>query len=264
MTYMSILQPLFCRKKLYMHDPSILLQQLGIEGSIPRLDEALTHASYANEHPQAVDYERLEFLGDAVLGLCVAELLLQEAPTASEGTMSRIRSSLVSTVALASFARSIGLERWVILGNGAVSSGDVLQPKVLADVVEAIVAAVFLERGLEGARIVTSRIVGDSLKGSSCISRISQPDPKSALQERVQNSIHTSPSYRVVSMHGLPPKCLFEVEVFVGSEVLGKGQGRSKKIAEQAAAQAALDVLAHRKELTWNEPTSELAFGSTS
>ena len=223
-----------------MLDRSPLLQKLGIDGTISRLDEAMTHSSFANEHPEAADYERLEFLGDAVLALCVTELLLQHAPTANEGTLTRTRASLVNTHALAEFARSINLGRWINSGKGAGSSGDAFQSKVLADVVEAIVAAIYLDRGLEGARAVTEKIVGDSLLA---MARISRRDPKSELQERVQRTGCHTPTYRVVSEHGPQNKIWFQVEVSDGTTVLGQGEGRSKKSAEQAAAQAALLTL---------------------
>ena len=136
-----------------------LLAILDVDGPVPRIDEALTHASYVNETPGATSYERLEFLGDAVLGLCVAEILLEAAPTAREGRLTRMRAALVSTEALSSFAREIGLVRFVRFGRGAATSGDAHQPKVLADVVEAIAAAVFLAQGLDAARHLTSLIV---------------------------------------------------------------------------------------------------------
>ncbi len=228
-----------------MLDRSPLLNELGIEGDIPRLDEAMTHSSYVNEHPGATDYQRLEFLGDAVLGLCVTELLLTHAPDAKEGRLTRMRASLVNTDALAAFALSIDIARWVNFGKGAVSSGDAFRPKVLADVVEAIVAAVYLDRGLDGARKLTLRIAGEALTGRA---RISRRDPKSELQERMQRGGRNAPVYRVLSVEGPEHDHQFDVEVRVDDDVLGKGHGRSKKAAEQAAARVALGQLEQPEE----------------
>ncbi|MFW5741594.1 MAG: ribonuclease III, partial [Myxococcota bacterium] len=216
-----------------MPNHSDLARQLGIDVDTPRLDEALTHPSYVNEHPGTTDYQRLEFLGDAVLGLCVTEILLAEVPRAREGRLTRMRASLVNTEALAAFARDVGLVQWVRFGRGAASSRDAHQPKVLADVVEAIVAAVYLHRGMDGARALTRRLVGESIRGRTSISR---RDPKSELQERVQRHGGPPPVYEVVSMRGPEHEHSFEVEVRVDDDVLGRGQGRSKKLAEQQAA----------------------------
>jgi len=230
-----------------MMDRTALLQLLDIEGPVRRLDEAMTHPSFVNEHPGQSDYQRLEFLGDAVLGLCVTELLLSHAPTAKEGQLTRMRALLVNTQALADFAHSIHLAQWVNLGKGASLSGDALQPKVLADVVEALVGAVYLEHGLDGARKLTRRIVDEPMTRRG---KIAQRDPKSELQERVQRGGGATPVYHVLSVSGSDHDLRFDVEVRVEDIVLGRGQGRSKKSAEQAAARMAL--INHRS----NEKTS--------
>jgi ribonuclease-3 len=230
-----------------MLDRSELLRELGIDGDVPRLEEAMTHTSFVNEHPGARDYQRLEFLGDAVLGLCVTELLLAQAPTAREGSLTRMRASLVNTEALAAFARSANLARWVDFGRGAVTSGDASRSKVLADVVEAIVAAVYLAQGLDAARRLTRRIVGESLNSRA---RIARRDPKSELQERVQQGGGEAPAYEVIAVDGPEHERHFRVEVRAGGDVLGRGDGRSKKAAEQAAARAALDEIERRRDET--------------
>jgi ribonuclease III len=228
-----------------MLDRSDLLQRLGIDDDVPRLDEALTHTSYVNEHPGKTDYQRLEFLGDAVLGLCVTELLLAEVPNAREGRLTRMRASLVNTEALAAFAREEELVQWVNFGRGAAASGDSLRPKVLADIVEAIVAAVYLAHGLDGARRLTRRVVGDALRSQTEIAR---RDPKSELQERTQSGGGSTPVYEVLAVEGPEHDHLFDVEVRVGDDVLGRGRGRSKKLAEQDAASMALRELERRQD----------------
>ena len=221
-------------------DRTLLLENLGVKGQVPRLDEALTHSSYANEHPGAKHYEQLEFLGDAVLGMCVAEMLLEIAPKEREGALSRMRASLVSTDALAAFANKVELLKWVNFGRGAIASGDAQGKNVCADVVEAVVAAVYLANGLEAARELTLRIVGDI---AMRVRQISRGDPKSRLQEYAQRGGSDLPVYVVEGCVGPDHAHEFEVRVSVGGVALGKGRGRSKKQAEKNAAQAALQHL---------------------
>ncbi len=222
-----------------MCDSAQLLQLLGLDGPVPRLDEAMTHPSWVNEHAGATDYQRLEFLGDAVLGLCVTEMLLDAVPRAREGRLTRMRASLVNTEALARFARENDLVRWVKFGRGAAVSGDAERPKVLADVVEAIVGAVYLAGGLDAARTLTRRIVRQSIQQAA----IAKRDPKSELQERVQRHGHDAPEYVVLDVLGPEHEQVFQVEVRAGGNVLGHGRGRSKKLAEQRAAHDALSAL---------------------
>jgi ribonuclease III len=216
---------------------SELLHTLGFDREPPLLQEALTHASYVNEHPGASDYERLEFLGDSVLGLCVSELLLQHMPRASEGRLTRMRAALVNTEALANFARSVELARFVRLGRGAI--GDAVQSKVLADVVEALVAAVWLDGGLDAARALTARIVGDVPQKAA---RLAARDPKSRLQEIVQQAGSSAPVYRTVAVEGPDHDRWFEVEVQIDDAPRGRGRGRTKKQAEREAARSVLEL----------------------
>ncbi len=223
-----------------MREPSPseeLLNLLAIDGDIPLIQQALTHASYVNEHPGVVDYERLEFLGDAVLGLCVSELLLDKSPCSTEGQLTRMRAALVNTKALASFARKTGLGRFVRFGRGAADSGDSCQDKVLADVVEAIVAAVYRAQGMSGARELTQQIVGDATENASDIGAL---DPKSRLQEHLQKGGGAAPVYRIVHMEGPDNDRVFEVEVEANGIAFGRGRGRSKKEAEREAARDGL------------------------
>jgi ribonuclease-3 len=206
------------------------------DAEIPRFDEALTHPSFANES-SAADNQRLEFLGDAVLGLCVSELLARSRPDADEGALTRMRSALVNAEALARWARSEGIGDALALGKGARSGSEREQTNVLADAVEAIVASVYEALGLEGARKLVAHVVRDPMQEAE---RLGSRDPKSLLQEQVQARGLAAPTYRVKGMRGPQHDPTFEVEVMIGSEVLGVGEGRSKRVAERAAALAAL------------------------
>ncbi len=222
------------------------------EGEIPRFDEALTHPSFANES-NAPDNQRLEFLGDAVLGLCVSELLARTRPEADEGVLTRMRSALVNAEALARWARSVNLGDALALGKGARAGSEREQTNVLADAVEAVVASVYEARGIEGARQLVEHVVREPM---AAIEDLETRDPKSLLQERVQAEGHAAPTYRVRDARGAPHDRTFEVEVLVGEEVRGVGEGRSKRLAERAAARAALEALAAQAEAT---PSPEVA-----
>lgn len=206
------------------------------EGELARFDEALTHPSYANEFSEP-DNQRLEFLGDAVLGLCVSELLVRERPDADEGVLTRIRSALVNAEALAGWARAESVGAAIALGKGARAGSEREQTNVLADAVEALVACVYEARGLPGARRLVEDVVRVQMRQAA---DLSNRDPKSLLQERVQSFGLAAPTYRVRGMRGPQHDPTFEVEALVGEEVAGVGEGRSKRLAERAAASAAL------------------------
>ncbi|MDB4943035.1 MAG: Ribonuclease [Labilithrix sp.] len=209
------------------------------EGDLPRFDEALTHPSFANES-EAIDNQRLEFLGDAVLGVCVSELLVRARPDADEGALTRMRSALVNAEALAKWARAEDIGRSLALGKGARAGTEREQTNVLADAVEALVASVYDAHGLEGARKLVEHVVREPMLEAE---RLATRDPKSLLQEKVQGSGRIAPTYRVKGMRGPQHDPSFEVEVLVGPDVVGTGEGRSKRLAERAAAQAALEAL---------------------
>jgi ribonuclease-3 len=207
------------------------------EGAIPRLDEALTHPSYANE-VGVTDNQRLEFLGDAVLGLCVSELLVEANPDADEGALTRMRSALVNAEALARWGRAQKIGFCLALGKGARFGSERDQTNVLADAVEALVAAVYDARGLAGARSLVADITRDGMAGSEVLGI---RDPKSTLQEWAQAAGYGTPHYRVVGRSGPAHEPVFEVEVLLEEdEPLARGEGRSKRQAERAAAMAAL------------------------
>jgi ribonuclease-3 len=222
---------------------------------LPHLDEALTHPSFANEQRggKRLDNQRLEFLGDAVLGMLTGEILMARFPEANEGELSLMRSLLVNTEALASWGRSIALAPELRVGKGADAGGERNRDNVLADAVEAMVGAFYLDLGLDRARELAATIVAEPLSriGSAPAAR----DSKSELQEQVQAEGGSSPRYRIVRADGPDHRRSFVVEVDVDGRVLGEGSGRSKKSAEQAAARAALDTRAQTRALAREAPT---------
>jgi ribonuclease III len=222
-----------------------LLARLDLERAPAQFDQALTHPSYAHEHRSkgVTDYQRLEFLGDAVLDLCVSELLLDALPDCDEGVLSRTYGALVNGESLARWARANEVGPALLVGKGAGSSGIRERTNVLADAVEAIVAAVYLDGGMDEARRVTRLIVGDGLERAA---ELSQRDAKTALQELVQAHGASAPRYRLLETVGPDHDRQFVVGVLVGEEVLAEGRGRSKKGAEQAAASTALPIAERR------------------
>jgi ribonuclease-3 len=214
------------------------LEELVGPGPIARFEEALTHTSYANEMGTA-DNQRLEFLGDAVLGLCVSEMLVAAHTDADEGKLTRMRSALVNADALAGWARRVNLGACIALGRGAKLGTERDQTSVLADAAEAVVAAIYDARGLEGARRLVSDVVRDLFDR---VDTLAVADAKSALQERVQARGMPAPIYRVVDVRGAPHDVVFVIEVVVGTRALAQGEGRSKRLAERAAAERALGV----------------------
>jgi ribonuclease III len=189
------------------------------------LEHALTHKSKAHEDPSGgvADNESLEFLGDAVLGLVVAEALFRSFPSYSEGQKSKIKANLVSTASLAEMAEHLGLGEHMILGRGEEKTGGRRKQALLADTCEALIAAIYLDGGLDPARAFL--------------------DHKSRLQERLQSEGRPLPSYRIAGEVGPDHRKLFHVEVLVGDQLLAQGVGRTKKEAEQEGAKLALAAL---------------------
>jgi ribonuclease III len=208
---------------------------VGLPTDASRLDEALTHPSFSNERRDLPDNQRLEFLGDAVLGFCIGELLFVRDPNANEGVLTRLRAQLVSAEALAQWARCHDLSRALRLGRGAEAAGLGDATNVLADAVEALVAAVFLEQGLDAARALCASIAEPALKAIG-----PELDPKSELQERLQAETGVAPSYELVETGGPAHDRWFRVEVSHRGRLLGEGRGKSKRAAERAAAAVAL------------------------
>jgi ribonuclease-3 len=207
------------------------------------LEQSLVHSSYVNENPGITegDNERLEFLGDAVLGLIIAEELYRRFPQFSEGEMTRMRSSLVRQDALARLAKAIKLGDHLYLGKGEEGGGGREKPANLSGALEALTAAVFLDRGLAVTRKFVLRLMakkmGKTLKGGV------KADYKTRLQETMQAKWQLKPKYRVIEAVGPAHDRRFTVEVMGGDSVLGRGSGKSKKAAEAEAARMALNQL---------------------
>lgn len=200
------------------------------------LEQALRHSSYLNENPGlGQSNERLEFLGDAVLGLVVAERLFLDGPGASEGEMTRARAALVCEETLSGLADSLGLGEYLRLGKGETGSGGRHKSKNLARVLEAVIGALFIDRGLEASREFILGILGKEFSKLKTASL----DYKTRLQELVQSHKQPSPVYELVSEVGLPHARTFTVVVWVGERILGTGAGKSKKMAETEAAREA-------------------------
>ena len=205
---------------------------------------ALTHKSWVNEHrgDGAEDNERLEFLGDAVIDLVVSEYLMSRFPLAREGDLSKLRAAVVDEAGLASMGRTLRLGELLRLGRGEEMTGGREKVSLLADAMEAVIAAVFLDRGLAGAHALVARFLGDAYAQAEAGTL--DRDWKTQLQELGQARHRSSPRYRVVAEVGPDHSKVFEIEVELRGSVLGRGTGRSKKDAEQAAARLALGVLA--------------------
>ncbi len=209
----------------------------------------MTHRSYINEAAGQVSLsnERLEFLGDAVLGLVVAEKLYSDYPDFHEGDLTRVRSALVRTDMLAEVARNINLGDYLLIGRGEEESGGRDRRRNLAGAMEALIGAVYLDNGFEAAADLVLRILGNEFQ--SAIERKSRKNPKSRLQEMMQASGRHAPAYQVVNATGPDHNKLFLVEVFVEGVWLGCGIGSSKQMAEQEAARAAIESLEEREDL---------------
>jgi ribonuclease-3 len=207
---------------------------------------ALTHKSFVNEHRDEglPDNERLEFLGDAVIDLAVSHRLMERFPGAHEGELSKMRAAVVDEQGLAAMARALDLGPLLRLGRGEELTGGRAKSSLLADAMEAVVAAVFLGAGLGPVLGIVDRFLGEAFARAAAGTL--DRDFKTQLQELAQSRLRATPRYRVVAEHG-PDHCkTFEVETELRGEVLGRGSGRSKKDAEQAAAKLALELLARR------------------
>lgn len=214
------------------------------------LREALTHKSYLNEmrasekDGAAQDNERLEFLGDAVLDLAISERLIAVYPLSTEGDLSKMKARLVSEVTLARVARRLGVGEYLLLGRGEERTRGREKPSILADALEAVIAAVYQDGGFDTARTVLLQMFEDEFHRLD--QRREDIDYKTELQECCQREFDVLPTYRVLRESGPDHQKLFEVKLMIKEEVFGIGRGRSKKEAEQQAAKQALEKLAQR------------------
>ncbi len=202
------------------------------------MENALTHSSYANERGKSRIFsnERLEFLGDSVLGFVTAEHLFEKYPSRPEGEMTRIRAELVCEHSLAATAETLELGAVLLLGKGEEQNGGRTRKSILADAVEALLAAIYLDGGMEPARtFVLDHILAEKPTELT--------DYKTALQERVQSAGGLSPQYRIIDEYGPDHAKTFVARVEIGGEPAGEGSGRTKKEAEQAAARAAMESM---------------------
>lgn len=218
------------------HDKSLLIR-------------ALVHRSALNELPDLApcSNERLEFLGDAVLGLVTTEYLYHRFPEYREGDLTNLRAALVRGEALAQFAHQIHLGQFLYLSKGEEAAGGRRREANLACAFEALVGAIYLDQGLPATRRFLQRFI-ESEGGNRTVPCLDK-DPKSRLQEVVQGKYQRTPRYRTIAEEGPDHAKIFTVEALMGDQVLGRGSGRSKQAAEQAAAQAALDEWDSRQGL---------------
>ena len=209
--------------------------------NITLLQNALTHSSYANErwHNSLLSNERLEFLGDAILGKTVAKYLYQTFPDRPEGELTRMRADMVCEQTLAKVAARIELGKHLLLGNGEEQGGGRTRNSILADAVESVIAASYLDGGMEAAQ----KFIEQFILVEVPVKQLHNADYKTALQELVQQKKNQVLSYTLVGESGPDHDKQFDVEVKLNGKVVGTGSGSSKKRAEQAAAHAALEKL---------------------
>ena len=209
--------------------------------NISLLQNALAHSSYANErwHDSLKSNERLEFLGDSILGMVTAEYLYRNFPNRPEGDLTRMRADMVCERSLAVAAEKIGLGKHLLLGNGEEIGGGRQRDSILADAVESVIAACFLDGGMEAARQFINTFVLTEIPTQ----KLRNTDHKTALQELVQQKKNQTLTYALVGESGPDHDKQFVVEVSLNGKVVGKGIGSSKKRAEQDAAKAAIEAL---------------------
>ncbi len=209
--------------------------------NLGHLDRALTHSSYANENPGAetVDNERLEYLGDAILGFLVAEWLFKRYPEAQEGELTSLRVFVVRTESLARVGRELQLGQYLRMGRGEEASGGKEREANLCAAFEAFVGAIYLDRGLETTRALVGALL--ETRSAEIEQQRSKKNAKSYLQEYTQSVMQITPAYAIIAEHGPDHDRQFVARVMVGNETWGEGSGRSKQAAEQAAAAAAIE-----------------------
>lgn len=225
-------------------DFSLLEERIGYTfKNTELLRQALTHSSYANERRinKIGNYERLEFLGDAVLELVSSEFLYREHSQLSEGNLTKLRASMVCEPALAFCARDIRLEEFILLGKGEESTGGRKRDSITSDVMEAVIGAIYLDGGMTPAKAYIDRFILSDLENKRLFY-----DSKSNLQEIAQGKLKRDVEYELLDVQGPEHNQTFCVQVRIGEDVLGTGEGHTKKAAEQQAAYEALLLLQSR------------------
>jgi ribonuclease-3 len=205
------------------------------------LETALNHKSYVNETRQGENNEKLEFIGDAVIDLVLAEELFKSFPLDEEGDLSKKRASLVNETLLAEIAKTLNLSQYIRLGKGEMLAGGEYRPRLMASTLEALVGAVYMDAGFESVRKIILNIFESHLKDEK-LSRNYELDFKSRLQEVIQKKYKEAPAYVVIDERGAPHERVFKIQVQLHGKVLAEAEGRSKKEAEQKAAQLALEL----------------------
>ena len=207
------------------------------------LTEALTHSSYAHEQHKNMKYnERLEFLGDAVLSIVVSDYIYKHCPELPEGELTKLRASLVCEKSLFDFAKQIDLGSYLRLSNGERRNGGAKRPSIVSDAFEALIAAIYLDGGIEPAREHILRFVIPEIESHK---NNSFKDYKTLLQEIIQKNPGEKLEYKLVGSTGPDHNKHFKVDVCLNSNVIGRGGGRSKKEAEQQAAREALELMGY-------------------
>ena len=204
------------------------------------LQQALTHSSFANEQKinKSKDYERLEFLGDAVLELVSSEFLFHSNPDMSEGKLTRLRASMVCEPSLAYCARDLELHEYIRLGKGEEMTGGRLRDSIISDVMEAVIGSLYLDGGFQTAHDFIHRFILTDLED-----KILFYDAKTVLQEMIQETPQGSLNYRLIKEEGPDHDKVFVVEAYINGKPVSQGQGRTKKAAEQQAAYEAILML---------------------
>ncbi len=220
-----------------------LMQDIGYQfKNIRLLEQALTHSSYANEGRGAREsYERLEFLGDSVLGFITARHLFQN-DSAPEGELTKLRAAVVCEKALCSYSQALGIGQYMRLGRGEAQNGGATRPSILADMYEAILAAIYLDGGMQPAEKFVLRFIIPEAENQR---RRHFKDHKTALQEIIQQNPGERLEYVLTGASGPDHNKVFHVEVHLNSNVIGHGHGHSKKEAEQLAAHEALKLMGY-------------------
>jgi ribonuclease-3 len=222
-------------------DTSALQKTIGIKfKSVDLLLESLTHRSYLNENPKAgvTHNERLEYLGDAVLELIVSEELYEKFPKEPEGQLTVLRAALVNYQILAKVAEAVGLQDFIMMSRGERKDTGRAREVILANAIEAVIGAVYLDQGLEKTRAFVKKFVMENL--AEVLKTKSYKDAKSELQEIVQEKFRVTPTYRVLGEEGPAHKRVFTMGVYFGEKMIAEGEGQSKQDAEIEAAKNAL------------------------